>query len=549
MPQDSAALLNKTDTETTGDDIKEIVGSPVDVEEPLVAEDAFEAQQSKAPIHKSIPLKFIIAGVASLLVLGPALWLFSGNLLSDDNTETTTDSSAVVETEETEEEKALRESELDNANLRRQLALQNQGFTAAELDQEAVQARQTSPTATPSSTTTAARSAPSAVSSPANIQTSRPAPQPVVSRPSAAPPVRTALRSPVSAPAPIAQIRTPAISRPSPPIDVAQLASNGSYGSLPQSQSAPFDADDSAAASSSVPQAITVAARTSTIPVSTKRSGSTAPVKSIEQTPENASKRPLPTVMQDFDSAAVSASSSSAEQPVELAASYEEESALIMGDTPAAEAALPQTIFAGSAAQGQINQPVSWAADMPSLQGSLLLTSPLVGGGYEVLPVGTEIIVEITSLSSSGAVKLTPTSIVLPDASSLHLSIPVEAVQVLSSDGGYPIAQIEDSSDAVLRRIDRQQAFLGAISGAGGFINRPNSESGFFGAGGSSYTRDYGDGGSVIAAVLQGAADEVLRGRAERLAAQADVLAARPVIWTLPAGTGVQVFINQEVVL
>lgn len=535
------------DADTKEEDLPGILGSSIDEDAPLVDAGTFDEQtdQPKTPIYKSIPLKAGLAGFVMLFVVLPMLGLFSGNLISS-NSDGASTGSTIDEPVETEEEAARRELEEDNANLRRQLALQNQEFTAADMEAEAASVEGNAALST---------------SSPSNIRTTQPAPARVATAPSSRPappapppprPVVTRSVSPprrVAPPSPLRAVEPsrPAItSRPPAPVVVSasDLSNNGNYGSLPQTA---VDSADSGSRQNDQFFSAEATLVSSTIPVSvaTKAtSASSEPVRSSkrQQRLPATQERNLQVSISDKDSHPAA---------IEVAASYEEERALILGGVaPTVEStARPVTIAPGSLAQGELSQPISWTSDMSSVRGALTLTAPLMSDGYEVLPAGTQFIVEVANFSESGAVELRPTAIVLSQESGLDLSIPLDAIQILAADGGYPIAQVEDGSEQALRRIDRQQAVLGALSGAARFINRPNSESGFLGAGGSTYNRDYGEGGSVIAAIGGGAADEILNARSQRLAAQGARIAERPYIWTLPAGAGVQIFIAQEVQL
>ena len=578
MPQDSSTLteptLEKNDDEMTAGDIQNLVGSPVDIEAPLlIDEGVFEQKQPSTPIYKNISLKTGLAAVASLFIILPLFALFASSLLKGEP-EAQTEQGASTQTavEETEEEKALRESEEQNAGLKRQLALQQQSFTAADVEGD--------PNAEGAASLTDARS-PGTVSDPGDIQTSRPVtaapPPPVAARSTPAP--RSAAAPPPPRPqpsrAPIVARRTPvaasvstAVStapRPAP-ISLAELSNKGSYGSLPQSTTQPFSETlggsfENVSSIGGVGERKTGIAATSTIPIAINPARVVAAIPFEKEEEPRERTRPLPQAVQGsfFSNQALptyqTLVSSSSDLPVvELAASYEAERALILGEeiSPTAPTALPSTIPPGSLAAGQLSQPISWTPDMSSIKGAVTLTSPLMSAGYEVLPVGTEIMVEVVSYSESGAVELRPTAILLSQASALNLAIPLDAVQILAANGGYPIAQIENGSESALRKIDRQQAFLGALSGAGQFISRPESESSFVGAGGSSFNRDYGDSGSIVSAagaILGGAADAVLSARSQRLADQAEVISDRPYIWTLPSDTGVQLFFSQEVTL
>lgn len=540
-----------SDEATTAQDIKTIIKAPPeDADAPLVEDDFFATEPSKTPIYKSIPLKASLAAVVAMIILIPFIGLFSGNLMGDSSPESTTIEAADADVEETEEEAALRRTEEENADLKRQLALQTQSFTASEMDEAAALEQSDARTTTQRSANPPTTPRP-ATSSPTSIRTVPPSPPPrqVAARPSAPPPPRRVAPSPPprtvsQTPPVVASSRQVA----SVPIDVSALSNNGNYGSLPQSAAAALVAWDESGNQSAISETILVS---NTIPVSVAQAA-TQTVGVLDTGTVSSTNRRLPATQElSLKSVENLDSQKGNQSTVELAASYEEERALILGDEVPVEGVpvAPLTIAPGSSVQAQLSQPISWTADMDSVKGALTLTSPLISGGYEILPQGTQIIVAVTNFSESGAVELQPTAIVLSEASTLDLSIPLEAIQILAADGGYPLAEIENGSERALRQIDRQQAVLGAISGASAFINRPDSESGFFGAGGSSYNRDYGDGGSVLAAIGGGAADAILSARSERLAAQGARIAARPYIWTLPEGTGVQIFFSQEVQL
>ena len=133
MPIDES-IANKSSEEMTKEDVGGLMKSPPKGERPLVELGVFEQQQPKPPIYKNIPLKFLVASVFVLIVMIPVMRLFAGNLLSG-NSAKEAESVESVATVETEEETAQRLLAEENTDLKRKLALQNQSFTAQQIEE------------------------------------------------------------------------------------------------------------------------------------------------------------------------------------------------------------------------------------------------------------------------------------------------------------------------------------------------------------------------------------------------------------------------------
>jgi hypothetical protein len=541
----------KSSDETTGSDLRVLLNAPKEDETPLVDAGVFEEKQPERPIYKSIPLKAGVAAVVALVMLLPVMGLFSGNLLSGSSTKKsiqTADNGA-----ESDEEKARREAATENADLKRQLALQSQAFTATELDKAATarpsgqnqsQARSTPQTTTRSSATVRPSNQAYPVSAVApRSPTATTQRAPIAARPAIAP----AQRAPVAPPAP-----TPRFTQASQEaVDLAAISEAGNYGQLPSRSIARNDDSQSTLVASSANSS--PFGSSGTIPISVGNSNTAIP-QTVEVSDRKS--RQMPKVMEDRapsqDANGVEPLTE-ADLPIALenGDAYESERDLIMGDSAAddTQSNTPLSLLPGSSALVEVTNALTWASDLPRAQGAITLSSPLVSDGFEVLPAGTEMIVQIESLSESGAISLKPVAIVLPgDSEMTALNIPAEALSILAVEGGYPVARAEDSSERQLRNIDRQQAMLGAMSGAGEFLTRPESETSVVGIGGSSFSRNYGSG-SILGSILSGAANQMLQSRSNRLEEEADQLAERPTIWSIEQGRQLQLFITQEIQL
>jgi hypothetical protein len=544
-------LSLKSSDDTTGSDLRTLLKAPQEDEKPLVDAGVFEERQPERPIYKSIPLKAGVAAVAALAMLLPVMVLFSGNILS--RSSTTKGTQTADNGAESDEEKASREAATENADLKRQLALQSQAFTATELD-EAATARapgqsQSQARSTPQPTTRSSMAArPPAQAYPVSAVAPR-TPTPTAQRATIAarPAIAPAQRAPVASSAPtprFTQTRQEAV-------DLAAISEAGNYGQLPsRSMASNADSQSTLVASSANSSPFT---SSGTIPISVSNSNAAIP-QAVEVSDRKS--RQMPKVMEDR---APSQDADSVEPlteedlPIALenGDAYESERDLIMGDLTADDTQdnTPLSLLPGSNALGEVTNALTWASDLPRAQGSITLSSPLVSDGFEVLPVGTEMIVQIESLSESGAIALKPVAIVLPgDSEMTALNIPAEAMSILAVEGGYPVARAENSSERQLRNIDRQQAMLGAMSGAGEFLTRPESETSVVGIGGSSFSRDYGSG-SILGSILSGAANQMLQSRSNRLEEEAEQLTDRPTIWSIEQGRPLQLFITQEIQL
>lgn len=533
----------KSSDETTNGDLRTLLDAPQEDEKPLVDAGVFEEHQPERPIYKSIPLKAGVAAVVALVALLPVMGLFSGNFLSGSSTSKNTQTAD--NSVESDEAKAQREAATENADLKRKLALQSQAFTAEELDaaaarppgqNQAAQAR-----ATPQATT-------------GSSATARPPTQAYpVSAVAPRTPTPTAQRAPITAsrqaitpiapPAPTARFTQPRQEA----VDLAEISEAGNYGQLPSrsiASNAEGQATLVAASADSSPFA-----SSGTIPISVSHSSTAAP--QIVEVSDRKSRH-MPKVMEDTAPAQDADSSTEEDQAIAFDTSdtYESERNLIMGDSIADETpVMPLSLLPGSSALVEVTNALTWASDLPRAQGSISLSRPLVSDGVEVLPAGTEMIVQIESLSESGAVSLKSVAIVLPgDSEMTALNIPTEAISILAVEGGYPVARAEDSSERQLRNIDRQQAMLGAMGGAGEFLTRPESETSVVGLGGSSFSRNYGSG-SIFGSILSGAANQMLQSRSNRLEEEADQLTERPTIWSIEQGRQLQLFITQEIQL
>jgi len=224
---------------------------------------------------------------------------------------------------------------------------------------------------------------------------------------------------------------------------------------------------------------------------------------------------------------------------------HAEEAAILQGQP----VALPPTsplLLTGTQAPAVLETPLIWAAETDSPQFVVQLTDPLLTASGEIgLPADTSLVAQVTSVADSGLVQLAVVSFI---QAGQEIPLSAGAVQLRGIEGTPLIAQKYDDPGMDIARMDATMAALAGLSRAAGLVNRPKTSSVITAAGGSAITQDTGEA-NLLAGILEGAFEQ-LSGQmtARNQAALAEIL-NRPVVWYLPTGTAVEVYINQTVVL
>lgn len=203
-------------------------------------------------------------------------------------------------------------------------------------------------------------------------------------------------------------------------------------------------------------------------------------------------------------------------------------------------------LMPGISAVGEVITPVAWAKDIQSTDGAIELTEDLISNGSVVMPAGTQLTVALSEMSDSGMMRLTVTSIILPVSGYEHMQIPAEAISVQGAGGQVLMAKDISGVNGELRRLERNQALLGAIGTIGAVLNRPSSAVNTVGISGSSSSATYSSP-NILGAVLEGGANTIVAQRAARNQQRAAELEQRPAVWVLEQGSNIEIFINQPV--
>ena len=215
--------------------------------------------------------------------------------------------------------------------------------------------------------------------------------------------------------------------------------------------------------------------------------------------------------------------------------------------SPAPEFTRRETvILPGVSATGEVVAPVAWAQDIQSTAGSIELTDDLISNGSVIMPAGTQLTVALDQMSASGMMSLTVTSIVLPERGYEHMQIPAEAISIQGAGGDILMAKDVSGVEGELRRLERNQALLGALGTVGAVLNRPSSSVNTVGVGGSASSTTYSSP-NIIGAILEGSANTMIAQRAARNQQRAAELQQRPAVWVLEQGTEIEIFISKAV--
>jgi Bacterial conjugation TrbI-like protein len=228
-------------------------------------------------------------------------------------------------------------------------------------------------------------------------------------------------------------------------------------------------------------------------------------------------------------------------------AAYQDGVSFIMGDRPSV-GALATEVLPGSSARGEVVSPVAWAADSGAMTGAIELTEDLVSDGSVIVSSGSQLIVEVRSMSETGMMDLAVTSIVLSESGYEDMRIPPSAIAIRGGNGNVLMAKDKSGVSSELNRIDRSNVLLGALGQVGAVLNRPNSQSSAANSGGVVSSTDYGSP-NILGAVLEGGANAMIRERTTRNQARADELQDRPFVWVLESGTDVEIFVSERIPL
>ena len=222
------------------------------------------------------------------------------------------------------------------------------------------------------------------------------------------------------------------------------------------------------------------------------------------------------------------------------------EEAPILQGTPVTSPRTSPLLLTGTQAPAVLETPLIWAAETDSPQFVVQLTEPLLTATGEIgLPADTSLVAQVTSVADSGLVQLAVVSFI---QAGQEVSLSAGTVQLRGLEGTPLIAQKYDDPGMDIARMDTTMAAMAGLSRAAGLVNRPKTSSVITAAGGSTITQDTGEA-NLLAGILEGAFEQLSGQMAARNQAALAEILNRPVVWYLPTGTEVEVYVNQTVAL
>ena len=219
---------------------------------------------------------------------------------------------------------------------------------------------------------------------------------------------------------------------------------------------------------------------------------------------------------------------------------------------PAAPPAPPTVILPGTTASAVQTQPVIYdtATDSAYSPSLVSLSEPLLdNAGVEILPAGTQLVVEVANVSALSSkralVKQWAVQAVITqeDGSRRLMDLPTETISVVGAekDDGQLIAKSVSSNGGGFGRT-LAIAALGAAREVGRVINRPESQTITNGSFGSTVSTTNGDE-DVLAAALSGAADPLIDNLQNGLRSERS---RRDPVFFIPADTPVTVTLEKS---
>jgi hypothetical protein len=218
-----------------------------------------------------------------------------------------------------------------------------------------------------------------------------------------------------------------------------------------------------------------------------------------------------------------------------------------------------RSLQVGDKAQGQLVTPVIWAGNEARAAATKLtqespagekfivqLQEPLTDkGGFVTLPIGTQIVAQVIEVNESGWLKLNVSQVVVDNQ---EYMLPPGAISIRGVDGQPLMASKWGDRDSAIASGDMSTFLFGSLSRVGQVLTQPDSQSSTTtsGFGFSSSTTNQSGGRNLLGAILDGGFTPLTQQILKRNEQRIQELTSRPDVWYVPAGTSVQVFVNQS---
>ena len=543
-PTVEVSTNDNADVETSEATLRQMTGAPA-INRPLVSKDAFADIDisSSRPLWKLPGPKLALIALALVPIFGAAGYFLAGGSSTRQQAAIPENSGAAFDFEEANEDEAITElqkAEQEIATLKSQMALDNQAF---------VQDSQRSPT--PQAPTGSQRN--ESVTEPTSA-TSPPESQAVNVSASSTPPTLD-----YSPPSPPIQSSSTSFNRlpsteplPDRLVEVdpfeqwRQLAQVGSYGSIAGQESENQIETNTVVASgispngveevSSVPKAY-FAATSATAPVYTTidfreesfveqqsddaETSSSVDTRNVQTTPESFSQAGEPEILVEAESRILS------EQ--------------MTGTTD-----ITQSLIAGGHATGELVTPVVLDNEGVEDRFMLVLSEPLMDSKSRIaIPSGALLVVQVDRVSENGLVHLSAAQAIWEEQGfQRELVLPSQTILIRGDNGDPLVAESYGDIGGDVAAMDMGQFALGAIRRVGELYTR--SDSRVQTGDGTTVITESIPAPNILAGALEGGADAILDSISDRNQRAIEKLQEQPRIPYIPAGSTVQVFVNQS---
>jgi hypothetical protein len=177
------------------------------------------------------------------------------------------------------------------------------------------------------------------------------------------------------------------------------------------------------------------------------------------------------------------------------------------------------------------------------------LREPLKGtDGAIALPAKTELLTQVSSISEQGLVQLNIVKVIIPENGNLtERDIPQNALLIRASGGRPLVAQQYPNRSSSIASMDAGLFILGGIGKAAELYNRVDSQVTV--NGGSTVVTNDSNRRNIWAGVLEGGLNSVVPQISQRNQQAIAQMMQQSNIWLLPAGTEVEIYVNQSLQL
>ena len=220
--------------------------------------------------------------------------------------------------------------------------------------------------------------------------------------------------------------------------------------------------------------------------------------------------------------------------------------------TPGMRHPTTQTIPVGTTVTATVTTPILWPGDRSQVTNSrspdtpkyiVTLNEPLMTSDERiVLPQAAQLVVTVAPMDTDSGVATLDVLAILRDDQSY--TIPYGHLHIRGKDGNPLVAERFNDPGGSVFSMDAGLFVISGLANLGTILNRPRSSTVINSDFQGTIATDYDDP-NFFGAVLEGGAGALAERLADRNDQAIEDLAEHPSTWYLPAGTSVQLFVNQ----